>query len=206
VCSSDGIADPVADQYRRHERANISTDDVGADLAIADIPRDTIAHDRRRSLPSPYQRPCISYTAPTDMMTGGTFAWGALGSNECPANYFHIVDEGACRSAAAAAGKAYPYSKSETDASRPKGCYAYYFSGRGTYVVNLNMHPTGGIGGITKLLCSGARDSLLGTHKGTGLSGNGLSGNACCSHDAPARSSQRSLCCSELNSSSTALQ
>ena len=52
VCSSDGIADPVADQYRRHERANISTDDVGADLAIADIPRDTIAHVHRCSLPT----------------------------------------------------------------------------------------------------------------------------------------------------------
>ncbi len=52
VCSSDGIADPVADQYRRHKGANISTDDVGADIAIADIPRDTIAHVRRCSLPT----------------------------------------------------------------------------------------------------------------------------------------------------------
>ena len=56
VCSSDGIADPVADQYRRHERANISTDDVSADIAIADIPRDTIAHVRRCSLPTAVQR------------------------------------------------------------------------------------------------------------------------------------------------------
>ena len=52
VCSSDGIADPVADQYGRHERANISTDDVGADIAIADIPSDTVAHVRRCSLPT----------------------------------------------------------------------------------------------------------------------------------------------------------
>jgi hypothetical protein len=89
---------------------------------------------------------------------GGTFAWGALHSNECPANYFRIVDEGACRSAAAAAGKNYPYEKSETDPSRPKGCYAYYSSDRENYLVYLNMYPTGGTvtGSPATLLCSGA--------------------------------------------------
>jgi hypothetical protein len=93
---------------------------------------------------------------------GGTFKWGELGgSNECPANYFRIVDEGACQSAAAAAGRAYPYKNSHTDPARPKGCYAYYYPSSGTYAVFLNMHPTGSTGsGTTKLLCSGARVSF----------------------------------------------
>jgi hypothetical protein len=87
-------------------------------------------------------------------------AWGALRSNECPANYFRIVDVGACRNAAAAAGKAYPYGKNESDGSRPKGCYGYYYPDTEKYVVNFNTHSNGATGSSTMLLCSGAHVNL----------------------------------------------
>jgi hypothetical protein len=130
-----------------------------------------------------------SHTLPEptwSVCAGGTFKWGALRSNECPANYFRIVDEGACRSAAAAAGKAYPYEKSETDPARPKGCYVYYINPeREIYGVYLNRHPTGGgQSGRSKLLCSGAHVSfkpIVGPTwvlTRTGVSGNSRAGTA----------------------------
>ena len=91
---------------------------------------------------------------------GGPFAWGALGSSECPANYFRIVDEGACRSAAAAAVQA--YARRLANADYPQGCFmsestalsestAVYYNIMGTISTRQSQ---------SKLLCSGARISL----------------------------------------------
>jgi hypothetical protein len=91
---------------------------------------------------------------------GGTFAWGALGSNECPANYFRIVDEGACRSAAAAAGQAYDKLLSKAD--YPKGCFMSESTAlsESTAVYYNIMGTTSTRQSQSKLLCSGARISL----------------------------------------------
>jgi hypothetical protein len=107
----------------------------------------------------PYQRPRdlrAAHTLPQptwSVCAGGTFAWGALGSSKCPANYFRIVDEGACRSAAAAAGQAYDKRLANTD--YPQGC----FMSESTAVYYNIMGTTSTGQPQSKLLCSGARVS-----------------------------------------------
>ncbi len=88
------------------------------------------------------------------------YAWGEDGSDRCPASYFTIDSEAACKSAAAAAGKA--YIGSETVPSHPSGCYfdKYRFSGvKGNLfisVVAFNEAAVGAGDPGTQLLCSGA--------------------------------------------------
>ena len=119
-----------------------------------------------------------SHTLPQptwSVCAGGTFAWGALGSGECPANYFRIVDEGACRSAAAAAGKAYDKLLSKAD--YPQGCFMSESTAlsESTAVYYNIMGTTSTRQSQSKLLCSGARVSLharrgsqLGAYHGQG--------------------------------------
>ena len=78
------------------------------------------------------------------------YAWGEDGSNQCPTSYYAIVNEAACETAAAAAGK--DYFGSETDPSYPSGCY----SGQryGGFFFNADAVGVGVRG--TQLLCSGA--------------------------------------------------
>jgi hypothetical protein len=76
------------------------------------------------------------------------FALGTLGSNDCPANYFRIVAEDLCRSAAAAtAGQV--YQGRETTGSSPRGCN---LKEGGVFLNN----ATGAGSYQSKLLCSGA--------------------------------------------------
>ncbi len=79
------------------------------------------------------------------------YAWGEDGSNQCPKSYYAIVNEAACETAAAAAGKA--YRGIETVPYLPSGCYIYQQEGGGFY---LNADAVGaGVPGA-QLLCSGA--------------------------------------------------
>jgi hypothetical protein len=82
----------------------------------------------------------------------GAFALGTLGSNDCPANYFHIVAANVCQSAAAANGQA--YQGKTTDAYSPRGCYSLS-SG-----VFFNTDATGAGRPSSKLICSGAHISI----------------------------------------------
>jgi hypothetical protein len=119
-----------------------------------------------------------SHTMPEptwSVCAGGTLAWGALRSNECPANYFRIVDEGACRSAAAAAGQA--YDKLLAKADYPQGCFMSESTALSeSTAVYYNIMGTTSTGQPqSKLLCSGARVSLhagpgsqLGAYQGQG--------------------------------------
>ncbi len=75
------------------------------------------------------------------------FAFGTLNSNDCPANYFRIVAEDLCRSAAAAAGQV--YQGRETNAGSPRGCNL----NEGGVFLN---EWTGAGSSKSKLLCSGA--------------------------------------------------
>jgi hypothetical protein len=114
----------------------------------------------------PYQRPrdlraAHALPEPTwSVCAGATFAWGALGSSECPANYFRIVDEGACRSAAAAAGQA--YDKRLANADYPQGCFMSESTAlsESTAVYCNIMGTTSTRQSQSKLLCSGARVAL----------------------------------------------
>ncbi len=81
------------------------------------------------------------------------YAWGEDGSNRCPASYYAIVNAAACKTAAAAAGKA--YLGSVTDPSYPSGCYVYLDNG-GFY---FNADAVGAGNPGTLLLCSGAARS-----------------------------------------------
>ena len=86
---------------------------------------------------------------PTWSVCVGRYAFGAVGSNECPANFLRVQAEGACRTAAAAAGQV--YKGSATDAGYPRGCFSI------TLQVYFNMATTGAGQSASKLLCSGAR-------------------------------------------------
>jgi hypothetical protein len=90
-------------------------------------------------------RACIT----TRVLVCAGFALGARGSNDCPANYFRIVAEDLCRSAAAAAGKA--YQGRETNNLFPRGCNLK--EGEGGVFFN---DATGAGSSESKLLCSGA--------------------------------------------------
>ena len=101
---------------------------------------------------------------PTWSVCVGRYAFGAVGSNECPANFLRVQAEGACRAAAAAAGQA--YRGSETDAGYPRGCYSTTVQG-GSSGVFFNLATTGAGQSASKLLCSGARWLLAGYSLGT---------------------------------------
>ncbi len=81
------------------------------------------------------------------------FALGTLNSNDCPANYFRIVAEDLCRSAAAAAGQV--YHGRETIKSSPRGCNLRESLGVRLGGVFLN-DATGAGSSQSQLLCSGA--------------------------------------------------
>jgi hypothetical protein len=74
--------------------------------------------------PSPWRCVCVCVCA-------AAYTWGVAGSNDCPPPSLRILDAVACRSAAAAAGKAYDGIVDEAD--YPRGC-AWYSSGSGIYV------------------------------------------------------------------------
>ncbi len=82
----------------------------------------------------------------------GAYVSGAAGSNECPAGSVRIVTRGACRAAAAAAGKTagstvYPFV--ETDRDVPRGCY--YTTGGNAH---LNADADGFGASYARLLCA----------------------------------------------------
>ncbi len=82
----------------------------------------------------------------------GAYVSGAAGSNDCPAGSARIVTMGACRAAAAAAGKTagstvYPFV--ETDCDVPRGCY--YTTGGNAH---LNTHAVGFGASYARLLCA----------------------------------------------------
>ena len=95
-----------------------------------------------------------SLPEPTWSVCAGAYAFGTLGSNECPTNYIRIEAEGACQIAAAAAGQG--YQGSETESGYPRGCYSTSLTS-GSRGVFFNMATTGAGQSKSKLLCSGAR-------------------------------------------------
>ena len=81
----------------------------------------------------------------------GAYVSGAAGSNECPAGSMRIEAEAACRTAAAATGKA-PNTVGfvVTYSGYPRGCYY-------TTILNnayLNTHAVGAGNSYTQLLCA----------------------------------------------------
>ena len=88
----------------------------------------------------------------TGVLVCAGFALGARRSNDCPANYFRIVAEDLCRSAAAAAGQA--YQGRQTNTGSPRGCNLYNI-GVFLNILNDATNPFGP--SQSKLLCSGAR-------------------------------------------------
>ncbi len=137
ICASDICTDVVADVHRWYS------------LTSGCVPARHVWHV--------YAAVCCA--EPTWSVCVGRYAFGALGSNECPANFLRVQAEGACRTAAAAAGQA--YKGSETDAGYPRGCYAATLEG-GSLGVFFNMATTGTGESVSKLLCSGARVLLRG--------------------------------------------
>ncbi len=75
--------------------------------------------------------------------------FGASGSNECPAGSARIVTEAACRTAAAATGKAPSSWFVETFATTPRGCY--YDT---TNTAWFNTHAVGDGWSDVQLLCA----------------------------------------------------
>jgi hypothetical protein len=88
----------------------------------------------------------------TGVLVCSGFVLGTLGNMDCPADYFRIVAEDLCRSAAAAAGQV--YQGRETNNWSPGGCY---LEERGVFL-NDATNPRGS--SQSKLLCSGARRHL----------------------------------------------
>ena len=93
----------------------------------------------------------------TGTFASAGFAFGTLGSMNCPANYFRIVTEDMCRSAAAAAGQA--CQGRETSVVSPRGCNLYeegeYLKEGGVFLSNAT--GTGQRPSQATLLCSVAR-------------------------------------------------
>ncbi len=77
------------------------------------------------------------------------YAWGEVGSNQCPTSYYAIVNAAACEIAATAAGKA--YLGSWTVPSLPSGCF--FFQRYGGFYFNADAVGAGVPG--AQLLCSG---------------------------------------------------
>ncbi len=91
-------------------------------------------------------RACIT----TGVLICAGFALGTQGSKNCPANYFRIVAEDVCRSAAAAVGQA--YQGRETKNGSPRGCNL----NEGGVFLNDATVFIDAISAEWKLLCSGA--------------------------------------------------
>ena len=99
-------------------------------------------------------RACIT----TGLLACAGFVLGKLGSMDCPVDYFRIIAEDVCRSAAAAVGHA--YQGRETSVVSPRGCNLYegeslHFQERGVFLNDAT--GTGQRPSQAKLLCSGAR-------------------------------------------------
>jgi hypothetical protein len=103
-----------------------------------------IAHDGVR---------CVDCCRPAAASCAAGYAWGEDGSNQCPTSYYAIDTAAACESAAAAAGKA--YLGSETDTHDPSGCY--FYQGKAGFYFNDDAVGAGDRG--KQLLCSGAARS-----------------------------------------------
>jgi hypothetical protein len=98
-----------------------------------------------------------SLPEPTWSACAGAYAFGTLGSNECPANYIRIEAVGACQIAAAAAGLVYEGLLTDSlHSGFPRGCF-YALMTSGFWGVLFNMATTGAGQVNSKLLCSGAR-------------------------------------------------
>ncbi len=93
---------------------------------------------------------CVACCRPAVAPCAAGYAWGEDGRNQCPTSYYAIVNAAACETAATAAGKA--YLRSETDPSRPSGCY--FGQRSGGFVFNADAVGAGVRG--AQLLCSGA--------------------------------------------------
>jgi hypothetical protein len=78
----------------------------------------------------------------------GAYLSGAAGSNECPAGSARIETEAACRTAAAAAGKA--FRSVVTDPGDPRGCF--YFTDNNVAFFNTDA-VGGGVSGA-QLMCA----------------------------------------------------
>ncbi len=75
---------------------------------------------------------------------------GAVNSNACPAGSVRIETEAACRTAAAAAGRA--WGGAHIDATDPRGCFYYI----GTNYAFFNAHAVGAGYPEGQLLCAAA--------------------------------------------------
>jgi hypothetical protein len=78
----------------------------------------------------------------------GAYVGGAVGSNECPAGSARIETEAACRTAAAAAGKA--FDAVLTDSGQPRGCSFQWSDSRAYF----NPHAVGTGHTCCQLLCA----------------------------------------------------
>ncbi len=82
----------------------------------------------------------------------GAYVAGAAGSNECPAGSVRIEAEAACRTAAAAVGKAAGVIV-ESMSNFPRGCYFWTGSNSSNYAF-LNNHSVGAGNPDSQLLCT----------------------------------------------------
>jgi hypothetical protein len=143
-----------------------ATSGAGVGMRWSDIAPATIAPTSSPAItggtPSPDEdarmlwRACI----PTGVLVCAGFALGILGSMACPPNYFRIVAEDVCRSAAAAVGQA--YQGRETSVVSPRGCNLFeYTQPQLTWRNGVFFNDATGAGpSQSKLLCSGARVHL----------------------------------------------
>ncbi len=94
----------------------------------------------------------------------GTYVSGDAGSNQCPAGYFRIEAEDACRTAATLTGMTFDFVLTRSD--EPRGCF-YDTSDNYAY---FNTHAVGAGYPGYQPLCVTAGAPLLaarGTHRGT---------------------------------------
>ncbi len=81
----------------------------------------------------------------------GTYVSGDAGSNQCPAGYFRIEAEDACRTAATLTGMTFNFVGTESNI--PRGCI--YDAGNNVAYFNTHAVGEGGFSGF-QLLCAGA--------------------------------------------------
>ncbi len=82
----------------------------------------------------------------------GKLAWGAFGTDACPAGSSVITDYAQCKAAAATAEKTFMPNNVSADGA-PRGCYCYLATATICNVV-LNTHPTGGTNDGAAPLCA----------------------------------------------------